>query len=53
MVTLYVADGLTACLMNVEEFVAPFQQILMRSQYVAINCNFNLTYNLNNSSMAV
>ena len=36
MGTMYVAGGLTACLMNVEEFVEPFQQILMRSQYVTI-----------------
>ena len=30
MGTMYVADGLTAPLVNVEEFVEPFQQILMK-----------------------
>ena len=36
MGTTYVADGLRAHLANVEEFVGPSQQTLMRSLYVTI-----------------
>ena len=35
METMYVADGLRAPLMSVEEFVEHFQQILMEEMYVA------------------
>ena len=36
MVTMYVADGLRALLVSVEEFVEPSQQIWMRLLYVII-----------------
>ena len=36
MVTMYVADGLRATSVSVEEFVEHFQQILMEEMYVTV-----------------
>ena len=36
MVTMYVADGLRAPAVNVEGFVEPSQQILMKRPYVIV-----------------
>ena len=38
MVTMYVADGLRAPAVNVEVFVEPSQQVLMRQWYVTVLC---------------